>query len=126
MAATITIHVCVTCRAADEPLEPRSERSGARLHAALAAAADDRVTIAPVECLSVCRRPCTIGFSAAGKWTYIYGDFSPAAAPAILAAAELYALAPDGLIPWKQRPDALKKGVVARLPPLAPSLEPSA
>lgn len=120
MAATTTIHVCVTCRAVDEPLEPKAERAGARLHAALAAAADDQVSVAPVECLSVCKRPCTIGFSAAGKWTYVYGDFSPDAAPAILSAAALYAEAPDGLIPWKQRPDALKKGVVARLPPLAP------
>ena len=125
MAATTTIHVCVTCRAAGEPLEPRSERSGARLHAALEAAAGGSVELVPVECLSVCKRPCTVGFSAAGKWTYIYGDFSPDAAPEILAAAELYAFTADGLIPWKQRPDALKKGVVARLPPLSPALEPA-
>ena len=41
-----------------------------------------------------------------------------AAAGRILAAAEQYRAAPDGLIPWKERPDALKKGVVARIPPL--------
>jgi predicted metal-binding protein len=125
MAAKTTIYVCVTCRAAGEPLEPEGERSGARLCAVLSALADDRYNVAPVECLSVCKRPCTVGFAAAGKWTYIYGDFPPDAAPAILAAAELYARAPHGLIPWKQRPDALKKGVIARLPPLAPILEPS-
>ncbi|MGP8120954.1 MAG: DUF1636 family protein [Xanthobacteraceae bacterium] len=122
-----TIHVCVTCKAAEDPAEPKSGRAGARLHAALAEQADDRVAIAAVECLSVCKRPCTVGFSAAGKWTYIYGDFAPEAAPEILAAAALYAAAPDGLIPWKQRPDALKKGVVARVPPLVPPIsEPSA
>jgi predicted metal-binding protein len=126
MAAATTIHVCVTCRSAGEPLEPKSERAGARLLTALLALADDRVSIAAVECLSVCKRPCTIGFSAAGKWTYVYGDFLPEGAPAILAAAALYALTPDGLIPWKQRPEALKKGVVARLPPLTPIPEPSA
>jgi predicted metal-binding protein len=118
-----TIHVCVTCRQPDEPLEPRSERSGARLHAALAADADDGFEIVAVECLSVCKRPCTVGFAAPGKWTYVYGDFGPEAARGILAAAELYALAPDGLIPWKQRPDALKKGVVARIPPLVTKSE---
>jgi predicted metal-binding protein len=125
MAAATTIHVCITCRSAGEPLEPKTERAGARLLAALSALADDRVRITAVECLSVCKRPCTIGFAAAGKWTYVYGDFSPEGAPAILAAAELYALAPDGLIPWQQRPEALKKGVVARLPPLPPISEPS-
>ncbi len=126
MAAKTTIHVCVTCKMSEEPAEPKSGRAGARLHAALAAQAGAGFDVAPVECLSVCRRPCTIGFAAAGKWTYVYGDFSPDAAPAILAAAELYSIAPDGLIPWKQRADALKKGVVARIPPLVPISEPSA
>ena len=71
--------------------------------------------------MSVCKRPCTIGFSSPGKWTYVYGDFAPDehAAELILDAAALYAAAPDGLIPWRQRPDAFKKGVVARIPPLA-------
>jgi predicted metal-binding protein len=118
-----TIHVCVTCREPDEA-EPASERPGARLHHALSRAASRRaspVAIRPVECLSVCKRPCTIGFSAPGKWTYVYGDFAPTedAAELILDAAALYAAAPDGLIPWRQRPEALKKGVVARIPPLA-------
>jgi predicted metal-binding protein len=116
-----SIHICVTCRDASEPVE--AERAGARLYRALLQAAERRaepVELVAVECLSVCKRPCTIGFSAAGKWTYVYGDFAPdeRSAQAILDAAALYAAAPDGLIPWKQRPDALKKGVVARIPPL--------
>ena len=39
-----------------------------------------------------------------------------------LAGARLYDAAPDGIITWKLRPDALKKGVVARIPPL-PKIE---
>ena len=71
-----------------------------------------------VECLSVCKRPCTVAFAAHGKWTYVYGDFTADdSAEQILACASLYAHAADGLIPWKERPDALKKGVIARLPP---------
>ncbi len=66
----------------------------------------DRFELIPVECLSVCKRPVTIGFSAPGKWSYIYGDFSPErSADTILLAAQLYADAPDGLIPWRERPD---------------------
>ena len=43
------------------------------------------------------------------------------------AGAALYAATADGLIPWKQRPDALKKGVVSRVPPLRRSpVRPSA
>jgi predicted metal-binding protein len=120
---TTIIHVCVTCREAGEIADPSVERPGARLWRSLSAAALRRAAqaaIRPVECLSVCKRPCTIGFSAAGKWTYVYGDFTPddASAEAILDAAALYAATPDGLIPWKERPQALKKGVVARIPPM--------
>jgi predicted metal-binding protein len=121
----VVVHVCTTCRAEGEALEPRELRSGARLYQALkqSRSADDPVIVA-VECLSVCRRPCTISFSAEGSWTYVYGDFPADANPeAILNAARLYARSPQGLIPWKQRPDALKKGVVARVPPLRPSTE---
>jgi predicted metal-binding protein len=119
-----SIHICITCRNAGDPKDA-GERPGARLYRALLQAVarrDAPVELIPVECLSVCKRPCTIGFSGAGKWTYVYGDFAPdeASAEAILDAATLYAATPDGLIPWRQRPDALKKGVVARVPPLIP------
>jgi predicted metal-binding protein len=119
-----SIHICIICRNAGDP-QDAGERPGARLYRALLQAVarrDAPVELIPVECLSVCKRPCTIGFSGAGKWTYVYGDFAPdeASAEAILDAATLYAATPDGLIPWRQRPDALKKGVVARIPPLIP------
>ena len=118
-----TVMVCTSCRrdgdAEDAP------RAGALLHDALAAAAETRgdIRVVGVECLSVCKRPVTIGFAAAEKWTYVYGDFAPEAADEILATAALYGEAGDGLIPWKSRPAAFKKGVVARIPPLtrAPS-----
>ncbi len=113
-----TIHVCTTCRFGDEPLEPKEARSGARLYRELSERTDHDFDIVPVECLSVCKRPVTIGFSAPGKWSYIYGDFPPeSSAETILAAAHLYAAAPEGLIPWRERPDAIKRGVIARVPP---------
>ena len=111
------IYVCVTCRQ-DGDTDP--VRAGARLNAALEAACESETafTIVPVECLSVCKRPCTVSFAAPGKWTYVYGDLPPeTGAGTVLHAARLYADAPDGLIPWKLRPDAIKKGVVARIPP---------
>ncbi len=117
-APPTTVLVCINCRRAEDDAE--APRAGALLHAALghAAGTRDDVRVVPVECLSVCKRPVTIGFAAADKWTYVYGDFDAEAAPAILDAAALYGAASDGLIPWKSRPDALKKGVVARIPPL--------
>jgi predicted metal-binding protein len=124
----VLLQVCTTCRAEGEPQEPREARAGARLYAALLEARTDAdARVLPVECFSVCKRPCTLSFSARGAWTYVYGDFAADADPQeILAAARLYAASPEGLIPWKERPQALKKGVVARLPPLALETEPHA
>ncbi len=116
--ALTTIYVCVTCRAEGDPAEPRA---GRRLHDALAAevGSDAAMAVVPVECLSVCRRPCTVSFAAPGKWTYVYGDLpAEGAAPVLAEAARLYGAAGDGLIPWKLRADPIKKGVVARVPPL--------
>lgn len=116
--STTRIYVCVTCRAEGELGDLRA---GARLHAALLdeCASEAGLEVVPVECLSVCKRPCTVSFAAPDKWTYVYGDLSPeTSAATVRQAATLYAAAPDGLTPWKLRPDAIKRGVVARVPPL--------
>ncbi len=120
MSETTRVYVCTTCRGEGEPALPMENRAGARLFASLRAAteAERDVEIVPVECLSVCKRPCTVSFAAPGKWTYVYGDLPPeTATPVLLDALRLYGATADGLIPWKLRSDAIKKGVVARLPP---------
>ena len=113
------VYVCITCKVAGEDTE---ERAGARLFRMLNdqnILSDEPIELLPVECLSVCKRPCTVSFAAPGKWTYVYGDLpAETAAETILEGAALYSKTSDGLIPWKQRPEALKKGVVSRVPPL--------
>ena len=120
-----TLYVCVTCRAEGDASEIRA---GRRLHDALAAefAADPAMRIVPVECLSACRRSCAASLAAPGKWTTVYGDLPAEAAASVLAeTARLYAAAPDGLIPWKLRADVIKRGAIARIPPLASPGRPS-
>lgn len=104
---------------ADDASEPRA---GARLLEALKdAAAPDLVRIEGVECLSVCKRPCTVAVASQGRWTYVYGDLDPgSSARTILDGLGLYADTPDGIVPWKARPEAFRKGVVARIPPFPP------
>ena len=121
-----TVYVCVTCRAEDDAGVEAEARAGHRLLSALrdAIGQETGIHLVPVECLSVCKRPCTVSFAAPGKWTYVYGDLPPdTAAPVLLAAARLYGASRDGLIPWKQRPDAIKTGVVARVPPTSSAYE---
>ncbi len=113
------LYVCTTCRAEGDTSEIRA---GARLRAALdarlGAAPVPGLRIEPVECLSVCKRPCTVAVASAGRWTYVYGDLDPeSAAETLLAGLGLYAGTPDGIVPWRARPEIFKRGVVARIPP---------
>jgi predicted metal-binding protein len=36
----------------------------------------------------------------------------------LIVAARLLAQAADGIMPWRGRPDSLKRGLVARIPPI--------
>ncbi len=113
-----TLHVCITCRVDGDLSELRA---GRRLHDALAAAlgAEPAVRVVPVECLGACRRSCAASLAAPGKWTTVYGDLSAeSSAPVLAETARLHAAAPDGLIPWKLRADIVRKGAIARIPPL--------
>lgn len=84
---TVTLHVCITCRAGLPVLEGEPV-PGARLHDALAAqGAPAGVRIVPVECLSACSNGAAIALSAPGRWTYVYGGMSAEDAPDILAGA---------------------------------------
>jgi predicted metal-binding protein len=115
---TVSLHVCTTCRAGELEVEG-TLRPGARLHAALvAAAAPDTVHIKPVECLSACSQGCSVSLSAPGRWSYVYGRLSENDASDILSGAAAYARAPDGIVPWRERPAIFRKQSLARIPPI--------
>lgn len=81
----------------------------------------DEFEIQEVECMSACSHSCAVSFAAAGKYTYLFGDLpanEPESIEAVLECAGQYYLKPDGLLPWSERPQALKKGVIAKIPPL--------
>jgi predicted metal-binding protein len=115
----VTLHVCITCRAG-QTLADDEIRPGARLHAAiLKAGAPVGVDIVPVECLSACSQGCSVALSAPGRWSYIYGRLSEVNAQDIVAGARAYAAAPDGIVPWRTRPEIFRKQSLARIPPIA-------
>jgi predicted metal-binding protein len=119
MAGAI-LTVCVTCRAGRP--DDGGLRPGARLFAALAADPPAGVAVRAVECLSACEKGCSVALSAPGKWSYVYGFLDPEAdAAAIRAGAAAYAAAPDGIVPWRDRPAIFRKQSLARVPPLETS-----
>ena len=119
---TVTLHVCVTCRAG-QSLKEGETPPGARLHAAiLGVGVPEGVNVVPIECLSACNQGCSVALSAPGRWSYVYGRLSDANAPDVLAGAAAYAAAPDGIVPWRRRPEVFRKQSLARVPPIAPSV----
>jgi predicted metal-binding protein len=116
-ASAITIFVCITCRGG-RPLD-LVPVPGEVLAAATAQAAEGTgIAVRPVRCLANCNRGLSAAVRRDGAWTYVFGDLDPArGAAALIEGAKLFADAPDGLMPWRGRPDALKRGLVARTPP---------
>ena len=119
--ATAIIYVCTTCRQPDDPDD--APRPGAALAAATARAAENTdITVQPLRCLANCKRGCSAVMrrtdASAPAWTYVFGHLDPAAdAQALVQGAQLLAQSADGLMPWRDRPDALKRGLIARVPP---------
>ena len=118
--AAVTVFVCVSCRqmspGGDGFHQPGRELADA-LHDRLAAERDIRVTA--VECLAVCNRPATIALVGKDRWMYLIGNLEAEAhLDQIVESAVAYSRSENGIIPWKERPEAFRKGVVARVPPL--------
>ncbi|PLP60456.1 metal-binding protein [Mesorhizobium loti] len=117
--APVTIVICSSCR--DENGSDAHPRAGALLAEATRAAAQDSGTIEirTVECLGNCKRRLSAALLRDGCWSYVFGDLSVESGSDLVTGAELFATSQDGLIPWRGRPDSLKRGLVARIPPLA-------
>ena len=114
----VTLHVCITCKAGQSIPEGQAP-PGKLLHQAIAEiGAPEGVTIVPVECLSACNNGCSVALSAPGRWSYVYGRMSEANAQDIVAGAAAYAAAPDGIVPWRTRPEIFRKQSLARIPPI--------
>jgi predicted metal-binding protein len=116
--AATTIYVCITCRRPGDPED--APRPGADLAAMTAAAANGSgVNVRRVRCLANCKRGCSAAVRREGAWTYVFGDLDAAsAAPALVEGARLFANSTDDLMPWRGRPEPLKRGLIARVPPI--------
>lgn len=121
-----TIFVCISCGRRVDGAGVLTEGPGPSfleaLRRSLPGRSHARLEVHPVECLAVCKRPCTVAFAAEGKWTYIVGDLNEDVHIGdVVSAALSYAASDNGIVPWKERPAAFRKGVIARVPPLPKS-----
>ncbi len=111
-----TVIVCSSCRGPDG--SDARPRPGERLAEAARHLAGDGVEVREAECLGNCKRRLSAAVVCPGAWTYVFGDLTEANASDLVTGAILLREAADGLMPWRGRPDCLKRGLVARIPPL--------
>jgi predicted metal-binding protein len=71
-----------------------------------------------VQCLGVCKRPTTAAVSGPDRYTFVFADLPPAdGATALRDFARSYARSDYGLVPWRERAQILRRGMIARIPP---------
>jgi predicted metal-binding protein len=109
----------MTCRSAETPpVAGDDRREGAVLHATLAGGGlPEGVRLRAVECLSNCSRGCSIALRGPGRWTYVYGNLAAGDAETVREGAARYRAAPDGRVPWRERPEHFRRNCIARVPP---------
>jgi predicted metal-binding protein len=123
------VFVCTSCRLVVDDGDGPDNRPGLAFAEALRQklAGEAAVEVRAVECLAVCKRPCTVALIADGKWTYLVGDLDGAEhMDDVAAMARAYAASENGIVAWRERPQCFRSGVIARVPPTTmPSMEPS-
>jgi predicted metal-binding protein len=125
-AVKTSVLICITCRAAMDPAD--APRKGPGLaHATIQALGNaSDIDVLRVRCLGNCNRGLSAAIRRENAWTYVFGHLdADNDGPALIAGARLFAQSADGLMPWRGRPDPLKRGLIARVPPLAFAGEPA-
>ncbi len=115
------LNICITCTAsnADGQSDPRH---GKQLFDRMQEVCEKRdlpFDLHPAECLSNCKSGCSIALNGAGKWGYVYGNVDPKSMiDDLCELADKYAQSEDGIVAWRERPESLRRNVIARIPPL--------
>jgi predicted metal-binding protein len=112
----VVVFICRSCRDDTDP--DADPRPGSILaEAAIVKAQQSGIDVRSVNCLANCKRGLSAVLRGADGWSYVFGGLTPDDAEDLLTGARMLAASPDGLMPWRGRPDTLKRGMVARIPP---------
>jgi predicted metal-binding protein len=117
VATATTIYVCITCRGGAD-FEPVPTPGAVLAEATIRAAAGTGITVLRVRCLGNCKRGLSAAVRRNHAWTYLFGGLDADNAAALIEGARLFSHATDGVMPWRGRPEALKRGLIARTPPV--------
>ncbi len=114
--AAVVISVCTSCRTQNAA----ATVVGPHLLAAVreVVSSGSGVAVRAVQCLGVCRRPTTAAVSGPDRYTFVFADLQPHdGATALRDFALSYTRSDYGLVPWRERAQVLRRGMIARIPP---------
>jgi predicted metal-binding protein len=115
--APVVISICTTCKTQDAA----AEVVGPSLLAAVrdvVSSDGNGIAVRAVQCLGVCKRPTTAAVSGPDRYTFVFADLKPTdGATALREFALSYARSDYGLVPWRERAQVLRRGMIARIPP---------
>lgn len=115
------LNICITCTTsnADGQSDPRHGKQLFDRMQEVCETRDLPFDLHPAECLTNCKSGCSIALIGAGKWGYVYGNVDPESMiDDLCELADKYAQSEDGIVAWRERPESLRRNVIARIPPL--------
>ena len=116
-----TLSICLSCRDGRE--EFYMTRGGRRFAKKLLNKnlLKKQVNLRGINCMSNCKRACTISLSAKKSFTYIFGDIDPENSEYSESLIELvskYSLSSDGFLRRRDRPLLFQSSILGRVPPI--------
>ena len=121
-----TLSICLSCRDGRE--EIYMTRGGRRFAKKLLNKnlLKKQVNLRGINCMSNCKRACTISLTAKKSFTYIFGDIDPENSEYLESLIELvskYSLSSDGFLRRRDRPLLFQSSILGRLPPIQSNSE---
>ncbi|MDX2216829.1 MAG: DUF1636 domain-containing protein [Oculatellaceae cyanobacterium bins.114] len=126
-----TLFVCVLCRPSELDQSQTESSAGQSLFNQLSEGLEscdwrESIHLQPVRCMGACSHSCVVAFAAPSKLTFILSALSPTnSVSELLQFSRQYIACTDGKVPYKERPETVKKGIHAVLPSIpnpAPAL----
>ena len=116
-----TLSICLSCRDGRE--EIYMTRGGRRFAKKLLNKnlLKKQFNLRGINCMSNCKRACTISLTAKKSFTYIFGDIDPENSEYSESLIELvskYSLSSDGFLRRRDRPLLFQSSILGRLPPI--------
>lgn len=122
MSARVELFACETCGGKERATHGSS--AGERLLGLLKSAAETaEIEVKSVRCLWLCKRSCAVHLCAPNRPGYVLAELEASAevAHALVDYARRYRESPDGSVPFREWPAALRGHFVCRLPALLPA-----